>query len=178
MEIWKTIENYPNYEISNFGNVKRKQGYQCKIERILIPLNNGNDYMNVGLSKDGIKKREYVHRLVAEAFLGTPKIKLEVNHIDGNKLNNQLSNLEWVTRSENQNHRYKVLKHKGANTGKLGELNWKSKKVAKMDLQGNVICVYPAVMEAMRITNICESNIRGCIYGRSKTAGGFKWKYI
>ena len=59
MEIWKTIKNYPNYEISNLGNVKRKQVYQCKTERILIPLNNGNDYMNVGLSKNGIKKRKF-----------------------------------------------------------------------------------------------------------------------
>lgn len=178
MEIWKKIKNYENYEVSNFGNVKRTKGFQCESDRLLKKINNGNDYLFVNLSKNSIKKRFYVHRLVAFTFLETNKEKTEVNHIDGDKKNNNLCNLEWVTRSENQNHRYNVLKHKGSNTGKTGELNWKSKKVAKMDLFNNVIKEYPAVMEAMRITGINESCIRACIYGKQKTAGGFKWKYI
>lgn len=145
--------------------------------KCLSPINNGNDYLCVVLCVDGKTKRQYIHRLIAETFIDNPLNKKEVNHIDGVRTNNRLSNLEWVTRSENHFHRYKVLKKKGVNFGKTGVLNWRSKKVQKFDLEWNLLETYPAVMEAMRITGINEASIRACIYGKQKTAGGFKWKY-
>jgi len=177
MEIWKEIKDYENYQVSTLGNVKRKKGYQSKNERLLKPINNGKDYLSVTLSKNGTVKRFYIHRLVAKTFLENKENKKEVNHIDGIRINNKLTNLEWVTSSENHNHRYQVLKQKGVNYGKTGSKNWLSKEVCKFDLSGNLIQTYPAVMEAMRQTGIGESCIRNVIYGKQKTAGGYKWKY-
>jgi len=178
MEIWKDVKGYEGiYKVSNLGNVKRLIGVQCKKERTLKVVDNGSGYLGVSLCKNSKAIREYVHRIVAISFLTNDKEKEEVNHIDGIRTNNKLSNLEWVTRSENHKHRYDVLGQRGVNYGKTGEKNWRSKKVYKLDLNNNILQEYPAVMEAMRITGINEASIRGCIYGKQETAGGFKWKY-
>jgi hypothetical protein len=178
MEVWKDVIGYEElYQVSDLGRVKRKLGYQSKQERILKHIDNGTGYKCVCLSKHSKIKRIYVHRLVALNFLTNTEKKEEVNHIDGKKDNNKLTNLEWVTRSENHYHRYKVLNQRGVNYGKTGDKNWRSKPVKKLDLNNNVIKIYPAVMEAMRQTGINESSIRACIYGKQKTAGGYKWTY-
>ena len=109
MEIWKPIKGYEwIYEVSNLGRVKRletlvknKNGYRLVKEKILnIP---SYIYQTVFLS-NGKVKQHYVHRLVATAFIENPLNKEQVNHKDGNKLNNNVSNLEWVTKAENQIH--------------------------------------------------------------------------
>jgi hypothetical protein len=173
MEVFKRIKGFDNYyEVSNLGNVRRLGSIKN-----LKAINNGKDYLGVCLSINGKIKRFYIHRLVAIAFLNNKENKEEVNHINGVRTDNRLINLEWVTRSENHYHRYKVLKQRGTNFGKTGALNWSSKKVYKLDLNNNILQEYPAVMEAMRITGINEASIRSCIYGKQKTAGGFKWEY-
>lgn len=101
-EIWKPIKNYENYyEISNLGNVKN-----IKTQKILIGDKNNMGYRRVILYNP-IKKRFFIHRLVAYHFCNGYKPNLIVNHKDGNKLNNRANNLEWVTRSENDLHAYK-----------------------------------------------------------------------
>lgn len=178
MEIWKDVKDYEGlYKVSNLGKVKRLIGVQCKKERTLKVIDNGSGYLGVSLCKNSIVTRKYLHRIVADSFLTNDQEKEEVNHIDGIRSNNKLSNLEWVTRSENHKHRYDVLGQRGVNYGKTGEKNWRSKKVYKYTLSGDLICHYSAVLEAMRQTGINEASIRGCIYGRQKSAGGFKWKY-
>lgn len=109
MEVWKDIVGYEGiYEVSNYGRVKRletlvknKHGYRVVKEKILNTPS--YIYQTVFLS-NGKVKQHYVHRLVATAFIPNPLNKEQVNHKDGNKLNNNLSNLEWVTKSENQIH--------------------------------------------------------------------------
>jgi len=175
MEIWNVIKGYESYQVSNLGNVKRV--YKNGAEKILVKLNNGSGYMGVCLCKKGLPKRFYVHRLVASSFIDNNESKDEVNHIDGNRQNNSLGNLEWVTRSENHIHRYEVLKRDATNKGKFGELNWNSKRVG-MYLNGVLIREFSAAMEAARELSVNDASIRGCIYGKQKTCKGHTFKYI
>lgn len=98
MEFWKEVRDHPNYEVSNLGNVRNK-----KTGRMLRANPNRPDgYHRVGI--DG--KHQYVHRLVADTFYDGDHSHLDVNHIDGNKSNNALPNLEWCTRKENIQHAF------------------------------------------------------------------------
>lgn len=99
MEIYKVISDYPNYEISNLGNVRN-----IKTGRVLRSCMGKGGYSMVWLWNGNGKEMFYVHRLVANAFILNPEIKPCVNHIDGCKSNNYVSNLEWVTSSENMKH--------------------------------------------------------------------------
>ena len=96
-EIYKPIDGY-DYEISNTGLVR-----SVKTGRILKNYLNSSGYCQVTLSKDRVKKRFLVHRLVGNAFIPNPKKKPQIDHIDGNKQNNRVDNLRWVTGKENCN---------------------------------------------------------------------------
>ena len=102
-ERWKLIEDYPNYEVSNIGNVRNRV-----TGRVLKSDRHKNGYLMVGLRKDRKMKRFSVHRLVASAFIENPENKRTVNHLDGCKSNNYVSNLEWSTDSENIRHSYRT----------------------------------------------------------------------
>lgn len=112
MEQWKKINDF-EYEVSSYGRVKSLEreawnGHKWHIKKERILKNRGgngsNNYQYITLCNDGIYKKEYIHRLVAMHFLD--KTANEVNHKDGNKLNNNVDNLEWVTRSQNIKHAY------------------------------------------------------------------------
>ena len=122
MEIWKKINGFENYEISNLGNVKRVEctitysnGIKCKYKEKLLKFdfNRKNKreqfYKRVTLSQNNTQRRFQVHRLVAECFIPNPLNKKFINHVDGNPENNRVDNLEWCTSSENEKHSYKVL---------------------------------------------------------------------
>lgn len=112
-EEWKTIVNYPNYEISNLGRVKALKYYSnihkkyYDREIILKQKTNHCGYKFVGLSNEEGRKNKAVHRLVAEAFIPNKYGYKEVNHKDGKKENNSINNLEWCTRRENIIHAYR-----------------------------------------------------------------------
>ena len=112
-EIWKPVFGYENYyEVSNKGNVRSIGNFQmCNGGKRPICCLNKNvhkqGYLSVRLYKDKKQKTFFVHRLVAKAFIPEQKEKLFVNHIDGNKSNNNVENLEWCSRSENIMHAYK-----------------------------------------------------------------------
>lgn len=119
-EIWKDIKGYEElYQISNLGRVK--SFYKSKKGKIRKNCDQG-DYFYLPLRKDGVARNYYIHRLVALNFLETVEGKNEVNHIDGNKYNNRLDNLEWVTSAENKAHAYKT----GLNMC-IGENHWNAK---------------------------------------------------
>lgn len=103
MEIYKVISDYPNYEVSNLGNVRNK-----KTGKVLKPLRHNKGYLQVTLCKERKHKQCLVHRLVSTAFIPNPENKKEVNHLDGNKTNNCVSNLEWVSHSENIIHSFRT----------------------------------------------------------------------
>ena len=108
-EIWKDCVGYEGrYQVSNLGNVRsianNKGTYQ---ERLLSQRQTTtSDYLYVNFTVKDVTKHHSVHRLVAKAFIANPSNKATVNHIDGNKLNNNVCNLEWSTYSENLKHAY------------------------------------------------------------------------
>lgn len=107
VEIWKDVVGFEGlYEVSNLGRVKSSAKINRAHEIVLkTPANYRTGYLFADLCKAGQKnKHSSVHRLVATAFLPNPEDKVQVNHINGDKTDNRLENLEWATRSENQKH--------------------------------------------------------------------------
>jgi len=104
-ERWEIIKGFEDYEISNKGSVRRLylKGYKTRAKVIQ------NGYVSVTFSKGNTFKKFQVHRLVAIAFIPNPDNKPCINHIDGNKLNNEDWNLEWNTFSENELHSHRIL---------------------------------------------------------------------
>jgi len=106
MENWKEIAGYEEYEVSDLGRVRRGG-------RVLTGTSDKNGYRVVGLSTGATSKKNKIHRLVCIAFLPNPDSKPEVNHIDHDKANNRLENLEWATRSEQSLHSPKPVGNSG-----------------------------------------------------------------
>ena len=170
MEQWKEIQGHPNYEVSDAGRVRSKTkkittkagwSYTSK-GRILKPW--CASYLTVQLTDN---QRRTIHRLVATAFIDNPEGKREVNHIDGNKRNNAVANLEWVTRSENHIHAY------------YNTLRPDNKQAAQLDKETlEPIAYFTTMREAARKTGVNYDAIAHCVRGDFKTAGGFKWKRV
>ena len=136
-EQWKEIKgNREIYEVSSLGNVRTKdregaRGHHVK-GHILTQRDNSNGYLRCDINITGKTKSHLVHRLVAEKFIPNPDNKPFVNHIDGNKHNNSVNNLEWCTRNENERHAWKTgLKHDIATKGELHGMH----KLSKNDVE-------------------------------------------
>lgn len=172
MENWAKIEN-SNYSISSEGRVRNDLTGKCKTE-----VETGDGYLHVDLYDRGQRKTKRTHRLVAEAFIPNPYNLPEVNHKDGNKKNNNYTNLEWVTGSENMQHAYRTkLVKPHATYGMLGKKNPNAGSKGKP-----IFCVetgewYKNSAEAERITGISDTCILDCIHGKQHTAGGFHFQY-
>ena len=166
-EVWKDIKNYEGcYQVSNLGRVRNKI-------KILSPQISNCGYLRIML-----KNKHYsIHRLVAEAFIPNLENKPQVNHIDGNKTNNYVTNLEWVTASENQKHNYKKLHHKPSMLGKTGSNHIASKHILQFDKNNNYIKKWDSIIEASIKLSISSSCIVNCAKSRRKTAGGYIWRY-
>lgn len=173
MEIWRpAIDTNYRYEVSNLGNVRN-----LKSERILKPVSNACGYLSVRVHLgDRFKTRSFlIHRLVAIAFIPNPEWKTEVNHIDGNKRNNRVENLEWCTKSENEKHAHKTgLKNSIKFVERLAELNAVPVIQIKND---EIIAVYKSTVEAGRLSGVDPSSITKVCKHKRKTAGGYVWQY-
>jgi len=109
-EIWKIIEDFPNYAISNYGKVKKiKGGVEAIKNRILNPGINIYGYLFVIFIKNKKRKLKFIHRLVLENFISSCPKSYQCNHKDGIKINNNINNLEWVTPKQNVHHRMYIL---------------------------------------------------------------------
>ena len=169
-EEWRDVAGYEGlYQVSNLGRVKRL-GYSRK-EKILKPAKYKDLYFFVILSHNGKRSKNYIHRLVAIAFIPNPENKREVDHIDGNKTNNYVSNLQWCSHRENVNN--PNTRHRVGHLGKYGRLHHNSKPVVCIELQ----CLFGGVREAARETKIRNSTISNAALKRCKTAGGYHWRY-
>lgn len=163
-EIWEDIEDYEgSYQISNMGIVKSLKRKWVPKDHIVKQTLNSWGYLQINLS-GRVTKTVSIHRLVALSFLLNPDNKGTVNHKNGIKTDNRLSNLEWNTLSENHLHAYK--------TGlKIG------KSVLQYSLDEKLIAEYDFQKEAAIITGIDTCCISSACIGRSKTAGGFIWRF-
>lgn len=172
------IKNFPDYFVSDNGDVFSKKTYHNKNPNLrkLKPYIINNGYKAIVLCNNNIKTKKLVHRLVAETFIPNTENKTDVNHIDGNKTNNNVSNLEWVTRSENIKHAFDVLGRKPSWLGKFGKQHASSKIVQQIK-DGIVVAEYYGAAEAQRQTNVWWTAISKCCLGKAKTAGGYCWKF-
>lgn len=170
MEVIKWRDTYiygEQYEVSNTGLVRNKI-----TKHILKPQIDKKGYERVRLSLHDKKVTAKVHRLVAIAFIPNIDNKPQVNHIDTNKRNNNVKNLEWSTNGENQIHAYKT----GLNyvTGRAGR---KRIPVIMINPKTNEkIKSYSSIAEAARDINVYPQNLRKAICGKRKSCGGFVWK--
>jgi hypothetical protein len=167
-EIWKEIPleltlGKPNYFISNKGRFKNDKGK-------LVILKNHNSYISVSFRNKEKTITHQLHRVVAKLFVPNVENKMFVNHIDGNKINNQSDNLEWVTKSENTKHA-----HKNGLIAKVG------RKINQYDMNNKFINQYNSIKEASIILKLDKSSIgHVCARDRpgSNSCGGFIFKYV
>lgn len=177
-EIWKDIAGYEGkYQVSNLGNVKSLNYNRTGKEQILTPIKNPKGYLIVGLSKNCISKQHYIHRLIAQAFIENPENLPQVNHIDENKFNNRVDNLEWCTAE--YNNKYGTHNERIFKTLKLRNSKYAPKEVLQFTKDGNFVNEYYSTQEAERCTGISHTNIVQCCKNIKShlTAGGFIWKY-
>ena len=182
LEIWKPIPNYEEYEVSNYGRVKRLaynkpvcggSTQHCE-ERILKLQTRKNGYNAVNISKNYQVKSFLVHRLVALVFIPNPDNLPQVNHKDENTSNNFVGNLEWCDQKYNSN--YGTSKYRISAKLKNGIL---SKPVQQYGINGVFIMEYPSAIEASRVLNLNVSGIISCCNNNKghKRCGGYQWKY-
>lgn len=158
-ERWTVIDGYEKYEVSNFGRVRNEK------KAILKPVKS-NGYLAVNLYNDLGIRQVKVHRLVGMAYLPRNQSQTQINHIDGNKHNNKLSNLEWCTASENSMHAHRILKikHYGGTP---------KKKVRNVETGE----VFESIADAGKSVGTSYQNIRQGIANNSLRMG-YHWEYL
>ena len=189
-EVWKDIKGFEGlYQVSNLGRVKSLERYRSnhsklqKVEeKIKSTREDAQGYLLVDLYKDNKQKTVRVHRLVAEAFIPNIENKETVNHLDGDKSNNKVNNLEWATFKEQNEHFYKKNLKSEKNIQKA--VKAMNKANAKKTRCLNTGEIYKSASEAGRQIGISGSAIMRCCRGESKSAGKdengkpLKWEYV
>lgn len=168
-EIWKTIDGYNNYKVSNYGNVMN-----IKTHKLLNGQNNGKGYLHVMLYDENHNaKCIMIHRLVALAFIPNPNDLPQINHIDENKKNNRVDNLEWVTSEQNINH--------GTHNKRIGINNPNRKPIYSIDKDNNILCFESAREASKYYKNqglvITPAGICKALKGEIYTYKGLVWCY-
>lgn len=162
-ELWKTIEEFPNYEVSNIARVRNK-----KRGSIRVPSVGKRGYPTLSFKRDGKLFQRTLHRVFATAWIPNPENKREINHKNGDKCDCSFHNLEWVTHSENMRH----ARMTGLHNSDGDKAVWQLK-------DGKIVAVYKSCSEAARITGFHRGNISSCARGNTKlkTYKGYEWKY-
>ena len=171
MEIWKELIDNPNYLVSTTGRVRRRGSIKDHSVR------NKDGYSTIDLYHDGERRTKRVHRLVAETFLPNPDDKPEVNHIDGNKRNNDVSNLEWVTSKENCRHAWDngLMRPSYGMLGKNNPNGGRKGKQIRIVETGEVFNNLKECEEAINGNN---RHINDCLRGRQRTHRGYHFEYV
>ena len=177
MEIWRPVEGTDGrYEVSNTGKVRSLNYKRTGKTEELRPAADGKGYLRTVLFYNGKNKTVKVHRLVAEAFIPNPENKPQVNHIDGNKTNNSVDNLEWSSNIDNAHHAIKNGLF--VNSYKATALSNEKRKqpVIATDCNGHEI-EFESQSEACRQLNVSRRHVYEVLKGKRHTAGGYEFRY-
>lgn len=186
-EKWANVRGYEGlYKISNYGRLKHLPfsvyGLNSPCvnveEKIKKPNLMSKGYYVYELWKENKRKVFLLHRLLASIFIPNPLMLPQINHIDGNKQNNNISNLQWCTPRENTIHAIKVLGVANGRNYKFGKEHYRSKPVCAVNENGEILMKFDCMQDAYRQTGIRESGISSCVNGKQKTAGGLIWKAL
>lgn len=175
-ENWKIVSCNNNYEVSDLGNIRNR-----KTKKIMRPAISNKGYYLVSLSNKGKQHTYTIHKLVMENFNRLPLSKEVINHIDHNKLNNKLDNLEYITQKENVRDAFdnnlcsNVVSQAKKNI--LRAIDSSKIKIDQYDINNNYIKTWDSIRECSRELNIDDASISRCLKGRYKKAGGYIWKY-
>jgi len=162
-EIFVPITDYEDfYMVSNYGNI-----YSLKNRKMLALAKSSGGYLCVSLYKNKKNCTKNVHRFVAKHFISNEGNFDQVNHIDGNKENNKVNNLEWCSAKHNSRHYLENNLKK----------NFGCKEVHQYDLNDVFIKSWRSLADVRRKIGICQTSIYYCCSGKLKTAGKFKWTY-
>ena len=161
--MWKVSDLYPNYEVSDQGEVRN-----AKTKRLLSLKKRIRGYVYVHLHQDGKSKVVTVHRLVASAFIPNPNNLETVNHINYIKDDNRVENLEWMSYSENSSNK---------NPDKNPDKRIVSRQIEQLDLNGNILAEFDNISQAAKELQINRGNINQVCLGKLKTAGGYIFRY-
>ena len=159
------------YKVSNLGRILNLNYRNTGRAELMTPSENTDGYFKVNLRKNGENKTCYVHRLIAQTFIPNPENLPEVNHIDEDKTNNRVDNLEWKWHKDNINHG--THNERSAKTRTNGKL---SKKVLQLSLSGDLIREWESTQECGR-NGFCQVAVCLCCQGKRKTYKGFLWMY-
>lgn len=163
LDEWITIEDFPKYEITKNGRVRNKE-----TQHIKTPSPGKRGYPVVSLWKDGKQYLRTIHILLARTFIPNPENKPQVNHIDGNKENYDLGNLEWVSARENVLHAKRTGLQKSDG----------DKVVRQYTKTGDLVCTYKSASEAARENGYTRSAICNAARGLFKYYKGYIWRYV
>lgn len=168
-EEWLPISGYVGlYEVSNYGRVKSLGNGICNSKKkILLPSKNTCGYLRIMLYKNGKSKRFLVHRLVACSFLPNWCNEEQVNHIDEDKQNNHVENLEWCNVKYNNNY--------GTSNNRRSEKM--SKQILQYNLNGDFVAEFNSIKDVEKLFGFNNGNISSCCLNKRKSANGFIWKY-
>lgn len=163
-EEWRTPNGYAPYQVSNFGRLRGGDG------KIISGSLDASGYRKSDLSLAGKSKNMAHHRLVALAFLPNPERKKCVNHRNGDRSNNKVSNLEWVTVAEN------CARQVFPNRNK--DLSNVRRAVRQLTLEGEFVQIWESQTAAAKGVSVSDTNIQACCAGKQKSAGGFRWENV
>ena len=172
-DLWRPVVGFEElYEVSSDGRVRKRNGEELHQR---VDKKKYTNYRRVSLKGTNGTVNEFVHRIVAQAFLPQKEGCNIINHKDENGENNHVENLEWCNRSYNARYGSSLLKIKSAATGRISE---KRKPVLQFDADGKVVGRYESAQAAAKAVSGAQSNISAACLGEKITAYGYKWEYV
>lgn len=171
-DTWSKINGFSNYSVSKNGKIRNDKSGNIK-----TPIKGTNGYYNVDLYENGQRTKVRIHRVVGETFIDNPEHKTQINHKDGNKLNNNVENLEWVTPSENMRHAFDTGLSKPSRS-MLGKSNPNAGRHGKPVRIIETGEEFSSIIECEKAINGNNRHICDCLSGKQRTHRGYHFEYI